>query len=146
MATHNFEKFRRICSQISYSMPSSYQWQWDERFQMALIVFEKEGKEPVLSVLIHEFDQQWDSTTIGHASYLVGEVVSSLSGILPGQLLFTSEAGAGLILLAAWWPWDNGNNISLRIGMFSLEEHPFDKDKRKEHLTEWLNLCQGFPQ
>ena len=113
---------------------------------MALIVFEKEERESVLSALIHEFDQQWDSTTIGRASYLIGEVVGSLFGILPRQLLFTSEAGAGLLLLAAWWPWDNGNNISLRIGMFSLEEHPFDKDKRKEHLTEWLNLCQAFPQ
>ena len=107
---------------------------------MALIVFEKEERESVLSVLTHEFDQQWDSTTIGNASYLVGEVVSSLFGILPGQLLFTSEAGAGLLLLAAWWPWDNGNNISLRIGIFCLEEHPFEKDKRKEQLSEWLNL------
>ena len=92
---------------------------------MALIVFEKEERESVFSALSHEFDQQWDCTNIGHASHLIGEVAGSLFGVLPGQLLFTSEAGAGLLVLAAWWPWDNANNISLRIGMILPRRAPF---------------------
>jgi len=139
MLTHNLEKFRKICTQITFSMPSSYRWQWDERFHVALIVFEKEDMESILSTVSNEFDQQWDSTTIANASDLIGKLVNSLFGVSPGQRIFAFEEGAGLILFAAWWPWDNGSNISLRIGIFSLEEHTFDKDKKKEHLAEWFN-------
>ena len=107
---------------------------------MALLVFEKEDMESILSTVSNEFDQQWDITTVNSASDLIRELANSFSGISPGQIMFTSEDGAGLILFAAWWPWDNGINISLRIGMFSLEEHTFDRDKKKDHLTGWFDL------
>jgi hypothetical protein len=139
MVTHDLEKFKKICSQISFSMPSSYQWQWDERFHVALIAFEKEDTGAILSTVSNEFDQQWDAATISNASGLIGELVNSSFGISPGQIIFTSEQGAGLILFAAWWPWDNGSTISLRIGIFSLKEHALDEDEKKEHLTEWFH-------
>jgi hypothetical protein len=139
MVTCDLEKFKEICSQISSSMPSSYQWQWDERFHVALIVFEKEDMGAILSTVSNEFDHQWDASTISSASGPIGELVNSFLGILPGQIIFTCEQGAGLILFAAWWPWGNGSTISLRIGIFSLEEHSFDKNKGKKHLTEWFN-------
>ena len=139
MLTLNLEKFRKICTQITFSMPSSYRWQWDERFHVALIVFEKEDMESILSIVSNEFDQQWDSTTIDNASDLIGKLADSLSGVSPGQRIFTSEEGASLILFAAWWPWGNGSNISMRIGIFSPEEYTFDKDKKKEYLAEWFN-------
>jgi hypothetical protein len=139
MVTHNLEKFKEICSQISFCVPSSYQWQWDERFDVALIVFEKEDKGAILSSVSNEFDQQWDAATISSASGPIGELVNSFLGILPGQMIFTCEQGAGLILFAAWWPWANGSTISLRIGIFSLEKSTFDINKRKKHLTEWFH-------
>ena len=139
MVTHDLEKFKKICSRISFSMPSSYQWQWDERFHVALIAFEKEDTGAIFSTVSNEFDQQWDATAISNASGLIGELVNSSFGISPGQIIFTSEQGAGLILFAAWWPWDNGSTISLRIGIFSLEEHALDEDEKKEHLTEWFH-------
>ena len=138
MVTHTLEKFRKICSQISLSIPSSYQWQWEERFHVALIAFEKRDMELILATISNQFDQQWDSTTVSNASELIGRLVKSLFGISPGQIIFASEEGAGLILFAAWWPWGNGSTISLRIGIFSLEERTFDGDKKKEHLIEWL--------
>ena len=139
MITRDLEKFKEICSHISSRMPSSYQWQWDERFQVALIVFEKEDMGAIFSAVSNEFDQQWDAATISSASGPIGELVDSFLGILPGQMIFTCEQGAGLMLFAAWWPWGNGSTISLRIGIFSLEEHSFDKDKNKKYLTGWFN-------
>ena len=106
---------------------------------MALIAFEKEDMGAILSTVSNEFDRQWDATTISNASGLIGELANSFFGISPGQIIFTSEQGAGLILFAAWWPWGNGSTISLRIGIFSLEERTFDKDKKKKHLTEWFH-------
>ena len=112
---------------------------WEERFHVALIVFEKHDRELILGTISNEFDQQWDSTTIGNASDLIGKLVHSLYGISPGQLIFSSNEGAGVILFAAWWPWGNGSNISLRIGIFAVEERIFDEEKKRAHLTEWFN-------
>ena len=106
---------------------------------MALIAFAKEDTRAIFSTVSNEFDQQWDAATISNASGLIGELVNSSFGISPGQIIFTSEQGAGLILFAAWWPWDNGSTISLRIGIFSLEEHALDEDEKKEHLIEWFH-------
>lgn len=106
---------------------------------MALVVVQQEDTESILSTVSHEFDQQWDSATVNGASELIRTLANSLSGVFSGQLLFISEDGTGLILFATWWPWDNGINISLRIGMFWLEG-AFDREKEKEHLTAWFAL------
>ena len=139
MVKRDLEKFKRICSRISSGMPSSYQWQWDERFHVALIVFEKEDMGAILSTVSNEFDQQWDAATVSNASGLIGELVNSFFGISPGQMVFTSEQGAGHMLFAAWWPWGNGSTISLRIGIFSREERTINKEEKKKHLTEWFH-------
>jgi len=100
----------------------------------------EEDMESLRPTVSHAYDQQWDSATVNSASDIIRSLASSLAGVSPGQLLFTSQNEEGLILFAAWWPWDNGSTVSLRIGPFSVDEDAFDRDKKKEYLTAWCNF------
>jgi hypothetical protein len=142
MASHHLKSYESICSNIAQNMPSVCTWQWDEEFHVALSVFEEEHVESILSIVSKEFDQQYNSITAEDDTDTehIDKFVVPLFGIVPGQEIFVSENGSGLILFAIWWPWGNGKTTSLRIGIISTEEQSLNKDEIKGYLTEWFSI------
>jgi hypothetical protein len=138
----NFEKYKTICTRIGLNIPTTTQWAWDEKFNHALVVFEKEDLELILLPIALEFEQSWDFSTIDDSSRLVYDFIQSGFGLMPGQNLFIAadDKAAGMLLYATCWPWGDGDKYSLRVGMFSETPKTQQPHATKAMLSEWLNI------
>ncbi|HBF44001.1 MAG TPA: hypothetical protein DDW42_10330 [Desulfobacteraceae bacterium] len=126
-----------------HDIPSSYtwKWKWDEEFYTALVVFETKYTDTIFFTVSKEFDDKWDYSTVDNSAEYINVFTNSV-GILPGQIIFTSTEESALVLFATWWPWGDGERISLRIGMFSPEEQVLNRKEIKEQLAEWFALSE----
>ena len=104
-----------ICSRIYSECESLLTWRWDDHFQTVLSEFPADHEEKVLSVLEKYFDTCWDEVTIDYAPGKIRSVAKGLGEVRQGQRLFSSDPEQDALLLGAFWPWNNGKKISLRM-------------------------------
>ncbi len=134
----NFKKrFNTICSKMKSVLPGSSVWELDDRFNTVVAAFERNSSEIILSALKASFSQEWSKKTVRKAPAHIKSIADSISGIETGQIVFTTNGGADPVLFAAWWPWGDGINISLRIG---VSDSSLNEEDKKNHLAEWLEL------
>lgn len=142
MTQPHLAKFKTICSRIGLNIPTASRWSWDETYNHALVVFDKEDLELILLPIALEFEQKWDFDTIEGSSRRVSEFVRSGFGLMPGQHFFVArdDGDSGLLLYATCWPWGDGLNYSLRVGL--LGENPDVPGPRetKRLLTAWFGI------
>jgi hypothetical protein len=115
MAVRNAFDIEKICSRIYSECDSLVTWRWDNRFQAVLSEFSADQEEEVMSVLEKYFDICWDEETIDYAPGKVRSVAKGLGEVRRGQRLFSSDPDQDALLLGAFWPWKNGEKISLRM-------------------------------
>lgn len=142
MTTSDLEKFRTICNRIDLNIPTTNPWAWDDRYNHALVVFDKDDLELILLPVALEFEQKWDFNTIESSSRLINDFIQSGFGLMPGQNFFVAsdDRARGLLLYATCWPWGDGDKYSLRVGLFSENpDYPAPIETRKL-LTEWLTI------
>jgi hypothetical protein len=142
MSSPRLEKYKTICARIGLNIPATSEWTWDDKHHHALVVFNKEDLELILLPIALEFEQNWDFTSIDDSSRLICDFIQSGFGLMPGQNLFVAadENAAGLLLYATCWPWGNGDNFSLRVGMFSDNPDRPGPQFTKSLLSEWFNI------
>jgi hypothetical protein len=142
MNSPELAKFKTICGRIGLNIPPGNHWDWDDKYNHALVVFDKEDLELILLPIALEFEQTWDFTTIDNSSSLVSEFIQSGFGLMPGQNLFiaTDENASGIWLYATCWPWGDGANYSLRVGLFSDSSDFPNPQMAKSLLSNWLNI------
>ena len=105
----------KICSRIYSECDSLVTWNWDDRFQAVLSEFPSDQENEVISVLEKHFDNSWDDRTIDYAPGKIKSVAKGLGEVRHGQRLYASDPEQDALLLGAYWPWNNGKKISLRI-------------------------------
>jgi hypothetical protein len=139
MATQDMNKFAEICRRISLNLPPNCRWHWDERFNLALVVFEQEDYELVYLPILMEFDQRWDCFSLTGASAAVKDHADQVFGLIPGQEMFTAAGGNGdgLCLFATLWPWGDDNSYSLRVGMIAPK---MSREAIRASLSDWLRI------
>lgn len=96
-------------------------WAWDGRFATALAELPIAKKGEILAILEESLVCQWNSGTVGDAPEIVVHLVKRLGGLMPGQLLFHSDPDSAAFLFCAWWPWGNGQTISIRMAPISRD-------------------------
>jgi len=142
MDSLDLPKFKTICGRIGMNVPAGTHWTWDEKHHHALVVFDKEDLELILLPIALEFEQTWDFSTIDDSSRLVSDFIQSGFGLMPGQNFFVAadENASGIWLYAACWPWGDGANFSLRVGLFSEKTHSLNPKLAKSLLVDWLDI------
>ncbi len=105
----------QTCKELFEKLQNAFSWQWDDRFGMPLAQIKIEEKEAILKILDKYMDTPWDSSTIKKAPEALQSLVKPLGGIQSGQLLFTAALPNEGIVFCAWWPWNNGQTISVRM-------------------------------
>ena len=115
MVVRNASDVEKICSRIYSECDSLVTWKWDDRYQAVLSEFPATQEEEVMSVLEKYFDSCWDEETIDYAPGKVRSVAKGLGDVRQGQRLFSSDPEQDALLLGAFWPWKNGEKISLRM-------------------------------
>ncbi|MCK5826998.1 hypothetical protein KAH43_00630 [Candidatus Bipolaricaulota bacterium] len=73
----------------------------------------------MLGILGQFLTTTWDSASVKDAPDAVLQVKKSLGGLMPGQMLLTSDVANEALIYCAWWPWGNGQKISIRVALFS---------------------------
>ena len=142
MNSPELAKFKTICGRIGLNIPAGNHWAWDDNYNHALVVFDKEDLELILLPISLEFQQEWDFTTIDNSSSRISDFIQSGFGLMPGQNLFiaTDENASGIWLYATCWPWGDGANYSLRVGLFSESSDFPNPQMAKSMLSNWLNI------
>lgn len=139
METDSLEKFEETCRRVHAEMPPGTHWEWDEDFNMALAVVE--DMNSITGIISKNFEYRWeyDSDADGPQNRIY-ERALSLFGIVPGQIIYSSEAMGGLVLFAVCWPWGKRKNASLRIGIFSWKQPSSAMSDVNASLAEWFGL------
>ena len=104
------------CTKLFGALQADLSWQWDSRFATALAEIRIEEKNGIGKILENHLGTAWTSGTIDTAPESVQRILFRLGGIMPGQLLYTAGLPRDGIVFCAWWPWGNGQTISIRLG------------------------------
>jgi len=115
MVARNSFTIEKICSRIYSECDSLVTWNWDDRYEAVLSEFPADQEKDVMSVLEKYFDNCWDEETINYAPGKIRSVAKDLGEVRKGQRLFCSDPDQDALLLGAYWPWQNGEKISLRM-------------------------------
>jgi hypothetical protein len=129
-----------ICRELSNAFKGVLAWKWDDRFQTVLAEFNVDNKTLVHNALERRLDRIWDSSHIEKAPEVVQTIIAGFGGIMPGQLLLTSDPGRDAVVFCAWWPWGNGETISIRLAPFYQKPLDSDRAEGTQRLKEWFEI------
>ncbi len=104
------------CQTLVAATARRLEWEWDGRFGCVLAVFAVTEAPSVRTAVSAAAERMWTPNNINTAPQRVQDLAGRL-GLRTGQLLFTSQAGEPAMVYAAWWPWGNGQRISVRVGV-----------------------------
>ena len=121
-------ELEKICTELLHDLEGLLSWKWDDRFDALLAEFPVERKDEVRSVLDGHLGQTWDKKSIGQAPGAVKDLSGIFSDLRSSQLLFTSDPEGNVLIFAAWWPWGDGEVISLRLASPDPDAPPPEKE------------------
>lgn len=104
------------CKQLFAALQHDFTWRWDERFKMPLAEINKADKGSLEAMLEDYFGTPWNKKTVETAPETIQKILVPMGGLMPSQLLYVSGLQQEGIIFCAWWPWGNGQTISVRIG------------------------------
>ena len=135
MQNNDIHDLEHVCIELQKTLNGVLNWQWDSRFEAMLAECNEAGKEKTLKAIPQSLPNFWDDSTIKKAPSSVKTSVKRFGGLMSGQMLFSSDPNKEPLLLCAWWPWNNGSTISVRIALLSCSK---ENASRQEELTALL--------
>jgi hypothetical protein len=119
-------QIKQQCKEFLHDFDGLLSFGWDSGFNALLAEFPTRKQHEVRQVLEPHLQQIWDSKSIRTAPLALKETAGDLGDLRNNQLLFTSEPAAEQLVFAAWWPWGNGERVSLRIAATAAENTPVE--------------------
>ncbi|MFC1735314.1 hypothetical protein ACFL1X_04300 [Candidatus Hydrogenedentota bacterium] len=139
MSNTAFHEIEKKCRNIIHAGQDIFDWSWDGRSDMLLTKVKMKDAQTVLEILEGDFTAFWDIKGIKNAPTVIKELAKALGGLNKGQLFYASEDASDVIMLGMWWPWNNGEMVSLRIGLVATVPD-IDADKTDAKMREWFGL------
>jgi hypothetical protein len=115
------------CKDIYTALKSHLNWKWDDRFRVVLAEFDVRDIESIQSILTQHFNLSWDQSTAMSAPEKVHAAIDFMGGMMGEQKFFTSVLENETLIYGAWWPWGNGQTISIRIGLLPSVDNAFKR-------------------
>ena len=119
MLEYDTSLLEKRCRWIKQVLGDSLTWKWDDRFDTVLAEFNVRDKAVIQDRLSDQMDIIWTAETSRRAPEVIQILIDFFGGLNPDQQLFTSDPEIDGILLCAWWPWGNGETISIRLAVFA---------------------------
>lgn len=129
-----------ILSEIPEEIHEEMLWQWDSRFETALAQFNVESKTAIHAAVHNQLGVIWDQSNINQAPEIVKNISASLGNINSGQLLFTSDPEKDDLIYCAWWPWGNGETISIRVSPSYHGLSDSEKAEKMQVFKGWFGI------
>ena len=115
-------------------------WKWDERFKTVLAEFKVADEAQIQNLIQTYMGVIWDSNNKKMAPDIVKMVINYFGGLNTGQLLFTSDPEGDDLFLCAWWPWGNGEKISIRLAVFSDSLNDNNNEELIKIFRGWFGV------
>ena len=119
------------------------QWQWDDRFNTVVADFDARYQERVLGILGGHFSDYWYNHCIGEAPGPIQRVNECLGGLKPGQLFFSTDTANASFIYCAWWPWNLGKTISIRLALVCEEANDVRCLHLQNNCKNWFNIQEA---
>ena len=129
-----------VCRGFLSAFQEALSWKWDDRFGTALAEFRADDEDKVRAILEDHLSVAWTSSNIGEAPDSVRMINSHLGGLMSGQMLLTSDPNKDAFMFCAWWPWNDGKTVSIRVGPSYKEVSASEKSERIKRFKD----CFGF--
>lgn len=110
-------------------------WSFDDRFECVASSFDADFAPQARRLLASLFREAISERTLPAASESIRQVAERTGGIRAAQLIFAAEPVNGLTPYALWWPWEEAQTISLRVGL----------DGASRAQIEELRACFDIP-
>ncbi len=136
----NQTELENKCEELASAFKGVLSWQWDDRFGAVLAEFGVNNKDSIRAILDRYFSNTWDNSNIGSAPDTVKSINSHLGKLRSGQLLFTSDPKQDDFIFCAWWPWGDGQTISIRIAPYYKKLSDSDKAEKIPQLKDWFGI------
>jgi len=136
----NQSDIKSICREFFSASHGMLSWKWEDRFETALAQFDADKKERVRTILERYLRITWDSATIKKAPDAVQEINSRFNGLTSGQILFTSDPSLDDFIFCAWWPWNSGDTISIRIAPSCRKLSNSEKAGQIAQFRGWFGI------
>jgi hypothetical protein len=120
LAQDSFEPLFDALRQLRASWPARG-WSWDSRFICVASTFTMEFETQAQKSALDALPAQYTQATLASASSRLREVAQRTGGLRPGQFLMAHGPIGGLTAFGLWWPWGDGETISMRVGLVDVD-------------------------
>jgi hypothetical protein len=96
-------------------------WSWDTRVSCVASSFGADTADEARTALKLAFPHSWTHRTTARAPAVLQQIAERTGGIRADQVLYATEACAGVIAFGLWWPWGDDTTISYRVGLSSTD-------------------------
>ena len=118
---------KEACKELLSDFDGVLSWKWDKNFEALLAEFSVKDQEEISSILERHLSLKWDKNTFRKAPDIIKRNTGHLGDLNKGQMLFTSDSEENVFILAAWWPWGDGEVVSVRIASPGTESSVSEK-------------------
>jgi hypothetical protein len=131
---------RAVCQTVRRGGDGILKWEWDDRFLAVRSSFRQDHRSKVHAVLEEGFGTGWDNASIRGAAPVVARIAASFGGLRPGQELFVSPADRAVATCACWWPWLDGETISVRITLVTDSVPDAERPALLVEFRSWFDV------
>ena len=136
----NKSDVENVCGELSRGFQGVLSWQWDGRFEAVLAEFGVDKKDSIRAILERYLSNIWDSSNIGYAPDIVRTINIRVGKLRSGQLLFTSDPSLEAFIFCAWWPWGDGQTISIRIAPSYKKISDSERAEKIQLFKSWFGI------
>lgn len=140
MLEYDTSLLEQRCKRIKKALDGKLTWKWDTRFETVLAVFNTKDLEELKTLLSNEMDIIWQPENMDSAPDLIHIIIDHFGGLNTGQQLFTSDSEIDGILMCAWWPWNDGQKISIRLAVFADSLSDEENEELTRLFRNWFGV------
>lgn len=96
-------------------------WSWDPRLLACTSSFTVEQEPAARKATTMALQNEWNPSSIARGPQQLRDVVDRCGGVRQGQLVLSTGPVNGLLVYGLWWPWGDGETVSLRVGLADVD-------------------------
>ena len=96
-------------------------WTWDGWFHAIAASFGQDLEPKARASAMHAFPRGWTTRSLEQAPADMRAIAERTGGLRSGQRLLAGDELFAAKLYGLWWPWGNGDKVTLRIGFADVD-------------------------
>lgn len=115
-SSSSHDRLFELLSQLRKAWPGGG-WSWDNRFMCVASTIPSETTAKARVAASIALPHAWTERTLPQAPIEVRQIAEITGGVRENQLVLASPAMGDIFAWGLWWPWRDGNTVSMRVGI-----------------------------